>query len=196
MQKTPDSAWQWNHELPQPKACVNWITFAGPVPGKVSKSNRIPRSICLTTQNLAPLKRRRMREEESLLLAKPLTDTDHWHCVMSFHRQTDSLCNLMSFSRIPPKKVRKCARLIGMYETQKQFLVWFAAQISAVVTSDLFVFFCFCVCFCLYGPFNCILFHRFSQQTFAFSLCSAGLFLPHWSFQLYISLWKSPSALI
>ena len=56
--------------------------------------------------------------------------------------------------------------------------------------------FCSCVCFCLYGPFNCISFHKFSKQLSACSLCSAGLFLPYWSFQLYISLWKFSSALI
>ena len=35
--------------------------------------------------------------------------------------------------------------------------------------------FCSCVCFCLYHPFNCISFHKFSQQLSAFSLCSSGL---------------------
>ena len=34
--------------------------------------------------------------------------------------------------------------------------------------------FCSCVCFCLYGPFNCISFHKFSRQLSAFSLCSSG----------------------
>ena len=38
-----------------------------------------------------------------------------------------------------------------------------------------FFLFCSCVCFCLYGPFNCISFHKFSQQLFAFSICSSGL---------------------
>ena len=32
-----------------------------------------------------------------------------------------------------------------------------------------------CVYFCLYGPFNCISFHKFSQQLTAFSLCFSGL---------------------
>ena len=32
-----------------------------------------------------------------------------------------------------------------------------------------------CVCFCLYGPFNCISFHKFSRRLSVFSLCSAGL---------------------
>ena len=32
-----------------------------------------------------------------------------------------------------------------------------------------------CVCICLYGPFNCILFRKFSQQLFVFSLCFSGL---------------------
>ena len=36
--------------------------------------------------------------------------------------------------------------------------------------------FCSCVCFCLYGPLNCISFHKLSRQLSAFSLCSSGLF--------------------
>ena len=35
--------------------------------------------------------------------------------------------------------------------------------------------FCSCVYFCSYGPFNCISFHKFSQQFLAFSLCSPDL---------------------
>ena len=35
--------------------------------------------------------------------------------------------------------------------------------------------FCSCVCFCLYGPFNCISFPKFSRQLSAFSFCYAGL---------------------
>ena len=56
--------------------------------------------------------------------------------------------------------------------------------------------FCSCVCFCLYGPFRCMSFHKFSRQSpFSHSVL---LVLPpsYWSFQLYIALWKSPSALI
>ena len=34
---------------------------------------------------------------------------------------------------------------------------------------------CYCVSFCLYGPFNCISFHKFSGELSAFSLCSSGL---------------------
>ena len=56
--------------------------------------------------------------------------------------------------------------------------------------------FCSCVCFYLYGPFNCISFHKFSPKLSAFPLSSSDLFLPYWSFQLYVSLWKSSSALI
>ena len=49
--------------------------------------------------------------------------------------------------------------------------------------------FLFCyVHFCPYGPFDCILFHKFSRQLSAFSLCSSGLVLPYWSFELHISL--------
>ena len=35
--------------------------------------------------------------------------------------------------------------------------------------------FCSCVYFCLYGTFNCILFHTFSKKLSVFSLCSSGL---------------------
>ena len=35
--------------------------------------------------------------------------------------------------------------------------------------------FCSCVYFCLYSPFNCISFHKFSWQLSVFSLCSSGL---------------------
>ena len=39
-----------------------------------------------------------------------------------------------------------------------------------------FLSFCSCVCFCLYGPFNCISFHEFSQQLSAFSLFFRSFF--------------------
>ena len=35
---------------------------------------------------------------------------------------------------------------------------------------------CSCVCFCLYGPFNCISFHKFSRHHSAFSVCSSGCY--------------------
>ena len=35
--------------------------------------------------------------------------------------------------------------------------------------------FCSCVCVCLYGPFNCISYHKFSRQLSVSSLCSPGL---------------------
>ena len=35
--------------------------------------------------------------------------------------------------------------------------------------------FCSLVYFCLYGPFYCISFHKFSRQLSAFSLCFSGL---------------------
>ena len=37
-----------------------------------------------------------------------------------------------------------------------------------------FLFYC-CVYFCLYGPFKCISFYRFSRQLSAFSFCSSSL---------------------
>ena len=55
---------------------------------------------------------------------------------------------------------------------------------------------CSCVCFYLYGPFDCISFHKLSRQLSAFSLSSSVLFLPYWFFQLYIFWRKSLSALV
>ena len=52
---------------------------------------------------------------------------------------------------------------------------------------------CSYVYFRLYGSFNCISFHEFSQQISVFWLCSSCLLS---SFQLYIFVWKSLSALI
>ena len=34
--------------------------------------------------------------------------------------------------------------------------------------------FCSCVYFCLYGPFNCISFHKFSRELSGFYLCSSS----------------------
>ena len=48
----------------------------------------------------------------------------------------------------------------------------FRHKLSELVQSFLF---CSYVCLCLYGPFNCISFHKFSRQFSAFSLCSASL---------------------
>ena len=50
--------------------------------------------------------------------------------------------------------------------------------------------FCSCVCFCVYGPFNFILFHKFFQQLPTFSLCSSGLNSALLVFQLNISFMK------
>ena len=53
--------------------------------------------------------------------------------------------------------------------------------------------FCSCIYFCLYGPFNCISFHKFSRQLSVFWLCSSGLVcLPCRSFQLHMKASFSP----
>ena len=54
--------------------------------------------------------------------------------------------------------------------------------------------FCSCVYFCLYGPFISI--HEFSDNSSLSHSVLPVLFLPCWSFQLYLSLWKSPSTLV
>ena len=55
--------------------------------------------------------------------------------------------------------------------------------------------FCFYMYFCLYGPFNCISFHQFSQQHLLSNSALSALFLPYWSFQLYISIESTPQPL-
>ena len=56
--------------------------------------------------------------------------------------------------------------------------------------------FCSCVYFCRYGPFNYISFHNPPDNSPLSHSVLPVLPLPYWSFQLYISLWKSLSALI
>ena len=48
---------------------------------------------------------------------------------------------------------------------------------------------CSCACFCLYGPFDCISFHKFSRQLSAFSLCSCSLISALWVLStVYLSI--------
>ena len=57
-----------------------------------------------------------------------------------------------------------------------------------------FFLFCSCVCFCLYGPFNCIYFHKSSPQSSAFSLCSSRLIsalLVLSTIDLFMKVWVS-----
>ena len=51
--------------------------------------------------------------------------------------------------------------------------------------------FCSCVYFCPYSHFNCISFHNSPDNSPLSLSVLPVLFLPYWSFQLYISLWKS-----
>ena len=56
---------------------------------------------------------------------------------------------------------------------------------------------CSCVCFCLFMALSTV-FHsmNFPSNSLRSHSVLPVLFLPYWSIQLYISLWKSPSALI
>ena len=69
-------------------------------------------------------------------------------------------------------------------------------SVNWVKLSFLCIFILSCVCFCLYSPFNCISFHKLSRHSPLSHSLFLVLFLPYWSFQLYISLRQSPSALI
>ena len=48
-----------------------------------------------------------------------------------------------------------------------------------------------CLYLSLYDPFNCISFHKFSQQLSAFSLCSSGLNFCLIGLSNYICLYES-----
>ena len=59
--------------------------------------------------------------------------------------------------------------------------------------------FCSCVCFCLYDPFNCISFHKFSRQLSAFSLCSSGFIsalMLLWTIHLFTKVSLSPDIIL
>ena len=59
--------------------------------------------------------------------------------------------------------------------------------------------FCSCVCLCLYGPFNCISFHKFSRQLSAFSLRTSGLisaFLVLSTIYLFMKVSLSPDIIL
>ena len=56
--------------------------------------------------------------------------------------------------------------------------------------------FCSYVCFYLYGPFSCISFHNSPDSSPLSHSVLPVLFLPYRSFQLHISLWKPPPALM
>ena len=71
----------------------------------------------------------------------------------------------------------------------------FMPDINQLILPTPFLFFS-CVCFCLFGPFNFVLFLNSPDNSpFSHSVLPV-LSLSYWSFQLYISLWKSPSAQI
>ena len=71
----------------------------------------------------------------------------------------------VTYEQVPLSKRSPRARLL---------VVRFMSDINQPSLPHSFSF-CSCVYFCLYGPFNCNSFHKFSPQLFAFSLCSSGL---------------------
>ena len=52
-------------------------------------------------------------------------------------------------------------------------------------------FILFLVCFCFHGPFNCISFHKFSQQLSALSVCSYSLISALLALSTIFSLYES-----
>ena len=70
--------------------------------------------------------------------------------------------NHSAFSSPPPPSPRAHLHVVGML-------------VNEPTEPALSFLFCSCVCFCLRVPFNCISFHKFSQQLSALSLCSPSL---------------------
>ena len=76
-----------------------------------------------------------------------------------------SLCSsgLISALLVVPASSRSCGGDVEIYVKDKPTELAFS------------FLFCSSACFCLYSPFICISFHKFSRQLSAFSLCSSGL---------------------
>ena len=63
------------------------------------------------------------------------------------------------------------AHVTGLMGPRWHTFTWSGGYGSMFLTP----FYCFCVWFCLYGPFNCVSFHKFSPQLSAFSLFYSSL---------------------
>ena len=104
-------------------------------------------------------------------------------CVQVYHEMRLIVADCISFSssffhRLPPvlSDLPSRAHLheVGMLRCLLSTQTNRSVGGLAVRARPLFLF-CLCVYFCLYGPFTCILFHKFSRQLSAFSLRSSGL---------------------
>ena len=90
------------------------------------------------------------------------------------------------------------SRLFALAKKKGNCVFDLQKAIRSVVFSTLYssFFFCSCVYFCLYSPFNCISFHNSPDNSpFSHSVLPV-LSLSSWAFQLHVSLWKFPLALI
>ena len=84
------------------------------------------------------------------------------------------------FSPIIPKieRVSNTCHLGVTFEWWEYCGLCFWHKPTELAHSFFFLFlsiFCSCVYFCLYGPFSCASFHKFSRQLSAFSLCSSDI---------------------
>ena len=74
-------------------------------------------------------------------------------------------------------------------------LGWFKCLWHKLIELAHSFLFCACVYFCLYGPFNCISFHKFSRQLSAFLLSSSGLLVLS-SIYLFMKVSLSPDIIL
>ena len=91
--------------------------------------------------------------------------SESWLFSMSVHsefQQLQAIPNSNSHCHLSP---RAHLHLLGMLRFMSDKPTKLAHSFS----------FCSCVYFCLYSPFNCISFHKFSPQLWFFFYCSSGL---------------------
>ena len=99
-----------------------------------------------------------------LLMGSHTTDAYSWHWT---HNVLVAICLDSSWASL---QVPGPNRLTFMWWGCCSLFLWHKPTKLAHSFS-----FCSCVRFWLYGPLNCISFHKFSRQLSAFSLCFSGL---------------------
>ena len=92
----------------------------------------------------------------------------------TFFRHCDVNCHVDKFNISPNLCLGKyplfCSRHSLSSDGDITFYVW-----HEPTELDHSFFYCYCIYFCLYVPFNCISFQKFSRPLSAFLLCSSGL---------------------
>ena len=115
----------------------------------------------------------------------------HKHAHKRLYDSTEPACQVLSetytYSDSPPSSFQRLSSYVPLLLTKAvspttapaaspsrggDVTVYVWHKLTELAHSFLF---CSCVSFCLYGPFNCLSFHKFSRQLSVFSLCSCSL---------------------